>query len=307
MGIVPNTFQTFNIYVDRAMELLTDSEFRVLIFATRHILGWQSNINSRTAEISISMFVDGYTDKNDHHYGGCGLSRGTVIQTTEALVQFGFLDRVGKPTPKGQRWQLSDRDIDWKALEARRDEQQANNKKRLKKTRAGLQKSEGGLSNSTSAVAQTGSGLMDSTVTGLTNRHNQSQSHVQNHNKPQRTASRPALELNPIKDAIVNAFGWSWEKMSKTEKGRVQKAAAELFDANQRAGNIPALYACCKGKYEQFGPNALCGVVSEVAAKTKPNGAKPHTMSPKPKNEPEKKPLTPEEFRRLKAQGENHE
>ena len=143
MGIVPNTFQTFNVYVDRAMELLTDPELRVLIFATRHILGWQSNITNRTAEISISMFVNGYTDKHDNYYGGCGCSRNTVIQATESLVQFGFFDRVGKATPRGQRWQLSDRDIDWAALEARRNEKQAKNKDRVKKATAAAQEQNG--------------------------------------------------------------------------------------------------------------------------------------------------------------------
>jgi hypothetical protein len=83
--------------------------------------------------------------------------------------------------------------------------------------------------------------------------------------KNARKPRRAAAEFNPLKDAIVAAFGWAWDTMSGLEQGRVQKTAAQLFDAGRRAEDVPALYAYCKKNYTHFGPNALAGAVSEVA------------------------------------------
>lgn len=76
--------------------------------------------------------------------------------------------------------------------------------------------------------------------------------------------TRPAAEFNPLKDAIVLAFDWKWDTMTKEEKGKVQGAAASLYDAGRRAEDIPHIYKYCKGKFTAFGPNALAAHQSEA-------------------------------------------
>lgn len=117
--LLPNTFQCFNLYIDRALEHLTDSEVRILWYATRHILGWQDKIKKRHGHISLTMFEHGYTAESGKHYGGCGLGRGAIITACNSLVEFKFLARIGEPTEDGQEWELITDDIQWAALEAR--------------------------------------------------------------------------------------------------------------------------------------------------------------------------------------------
>lgn len=73
----------------------------------------------------------------------------------------------------------------------------------------------------------------------------------------------PAKQMNPMKDAIVSAFGWKWESMSGREKGIVQKAAKELCEVGLEPDDIPSLYAYCKRQFTNFKPLALSGNVSE--------------------------------------------
>lgn len=118
MTALPNTFMTPNSVVDRAMQYLTDAEFRVLIFTIRHILGWQDRFEDRKGRISLSTFEGGFKDKNDVVYGGCGLSRPVISKTLESLVELRFLEKLGEPTAKGQEWQLG-LNVDWPTLEDR--------------------------------------------------------------------------------------------------------------------------------------------------------------------------------------------
>jgi len=71
--LLPNTFQCFNLYIDRALEHLTDSELRILLYTTRHILGWQDKIKKKQGHIRLTMFERSYTTETGNHYGGCGL------------------------------------------------------------------------------------------------------------------------------------------------------------------------------------------------------------------------------------------
>lgn len=163
MSGLPNTFQVFNFYIDRAMELLTDSEFRVLMYATRHILGWQDRIEDRQGHLSLTMFENGFTTKDGAHYAGCGLGRGTIINTIEQLVTFGFLKREGEPTAKGQKYTLLANSIGWGKLEDRRKERDEKNKKKTRTARSKKDEKKSG-----SVVAQTTlTGLLDNTGTGL--------------------------------------------------------------------------------------------------------------------------------------------
>lgn len=166
MTIVPNTFQCFNVYIDRAMELLTDTEFRCLLFATRHIMGWQNKIEKRCGVISLSMFEHGFVDGNENRYAGTGLSRNTIIKTTASLTKYGFFERVGHATSDGQEWRLAEQNIDWLALEQRKAKRDVQNKKRTQRATAASPKTkaQGGTSDVTGNVGRDVTGTSD--VTG---------------------------------------------------------------------------------------------------------------------------------------------
>lgn len=130
---VPNTFQCFNAYVDKAMELLTDAELRCLLFATRHIMGWQDKINERQGVISLSMFEHGFVSKEGVRFAGCGLRRPAIQKAVTSLAEYGFLKKAGEVTPDGQQWQLAETGIEWKKLEARHYEKTAKGIKQVEK------------------------------------------------------------------------------------------------------------------------------------------------------------------------------
>jgi hypothetical protein len=56
--LIPNSFQTPNAFVDDIMHLLESDEYKILSFATRHILGWRGSVEDRQSRISLTMFVD---------------------------------------------------------------------------------------------------------------------------------------------------------------------------------------------------------------------------------------------------------
>lgn len=146
---IPNSFQTPNEIVDRAMQHLTDAELRVLLFVVRHTLGWKSRIKSRAGHISLSMFERGFTvakeDGTTDIYGGCGLKEHAIRKAADSLVALGLLVKVGDPTPKGQLWQLGDTP-DWNAIEARtRDRDTANQKRTVKGRAIAKAKRQGGV------------------------------------------------------------------------------------------------------------------------------------------------------------------
>lgn len=131
-GFVPNSFQTPNIFVDRLMPLLEPSEFIVLMFATRHILGWD-DVRDRRANMSLTAFEKGHRGQP-----GCGLGRPAIQEALKRLEDFGLLRRVGKPSStKGQLWELAleESAVQWSALKGRRAEKQAANQKRTKTAR----------------------------------------------------------------------------------------------------------------------------------------------------------------------------
>jgi len=116
---LPNSFQYPNVYVDRAMAYLTEPELRVLMFTVRHIFGWQDRIDARTAKISLSMYEKGYVSKNGMAFGGCGLSRPSIVKALNSLVELGFLERFGSPTASGQNWRIPTSEPRWQILESR--------------------------------------------------------------------------------------------------------------------------------------------------------------------------------------------
>jgi len=175
--LLPNTFQCFNLYIDRALEHLTDSELRILLYTTRHILGWQDKIKKKQGHISLTMFEKGYTTETGKHYGGCGLGRGAIIAACNSLVTLKFLAKVGEPNTDGQEWELTTDDIQWTTLEERTVSKTAKLKaKTVKATQASIIKrsstSNVPLVTGTSHVTPTSTS--DVTMLGTSHVHNQS-------------------------------------------------------------------------------------------------------------------------------------
>lgn len=122
--IVPNSFQTPNLYVDRLMPLLTDIELRVLVYMTRRILGF----NRREDQISLSQFTDGLiSTKNGEQLDyGAGVSKEAARTALESLIKLGIVTQTqpydsAKRVPATWSLQLDDALIDWQALQERRE------------------------------------------------------------------------------------------------------------------------------------------------------------------------------------------
>ena len=130
-GLIPNSFQTPNLFVDRAMGLLKPEEYVCLSFAIRHILGWQDKAPNRRARISLDYFEHG----NQAELGGCGLSRPKISRSLKALDRFGLLKCHGGAGRIGQEWELplDDSKVNWTALEQRKSAEQTINQKRVRK------------------------------------------------------------------------------------------------------------------------------------------------------------------------------
>lgn len=161
--VIPNSYQTPNIYIDVIMPLLTDSEWRVLSYAMRHILGWREKIETRKGTISLQMFEGGYGP-----YPGCGLNKGTIIKVLKALDTHGILTKDGDVTKDGQRWQIADNleQINIQALETRLQNKRSKDKERTKKMLIVLkQKRDQLLSHNTGGVLShnTASGMSHNT------------------------------------------------------------------------------------------------------------------------------------------------
>lgn len=113
-------------------------------------------------------------------------------------------------------------------------------------------------------------------------------------------APRPAAMLNPIKDAIVEAFGWSWETIGG-QSGAVQKAAAGIYDAGLTGAGVPLLYKeCVRRGWSDFSPLALLKVIPDVL-KPKPSYSSQWRPAANPAPEPPVVVPTPEEMAQIKA------
>ena len=60
-----------------------------------------------------------------------------------------------------------------------------------------------------------------------------------------------------MKDAIADAFGWTWERMTPSETGQIQKTARELCLVDATPDDVPRLMAYCRSKFDHFKPPAL--------------------------------------------------
>lgn len=171
MNIIPNSFQTHNAIVDQALMHLTGNETKVLLFATRHILGWRDSFQSGCRHISLSVFECGFETASGYICNGVGLSRQAIINATKSLVEFGLLVKVGEPTKKGQAWALGSE----MAVDVMEQRTAKNNTRWKKQTQAcnemnvdDTENSTGTL-NVTGTLNDTGIGTLNVTGTGTLN------------------------------------------------------------------------------------------------------------------------------------------
>jgi hypothetical protein len=150
---IPNTFQTPNKIIDELMPLLTDSEFRVLSFMVRHILGWGDSAKTNRAHISLSKFL------GKKGYGsGCGLGRGTIIDALERLTEYRIVEKIGNPGKKGQLWELrllTKGDPDIEGLHKRHNEKRAKSRSQTDNARIAIEAKRSVEQTSEESVGQT--------------------------------------------------------------------------------------------------------------------------------------------------------
>lgn len=134
-GFLPNSFQTPNAIIDKYGPYLTSDEFRVWIYACRHILGWEDKIASRRRRISLSVFINGYG-----LFPGCGLNRGAVIQALAGLSKYGLLLKIGEANQAGQMWEIPSKEtkIDLPGLVERKNSEAEKHSQKTVKARSVL-------------------------------------------------------------------------------------------------------------------------------------------------------------------------
>lgn len=228
MSLVPNTFQTFNAYVDDAMHLLTDGELRCLIFATRHIMGWQDKIDRQTGCISLTMFEFGFTTKDGRQFHGCGLGRKAIVAATNSLVEFGFLERVGKAGRDGQEWKLSTSNIQWDELRQRHDEKSTKNKQQTTKAR---EVKFTGVSNNTSDVEHTSSGVSNNTMLRVVE-HTQSKPYTKPNSKPVEPRKQNVSTDWLNEDALIEAWVDATDRFGTFNSKHRRADATQLLAMN---------------------------------------------------------------------------
>lgn len=288
---IPNSFQTPNILIDELMPLLSDTEWRVLCYMTRHILGWQDKIANRQRHMSLNMFVKGFGE-----FKGCGLGKVSIGNALESLAEYKVIKRIGKADAKGQLWELAfdNPEIEWEKLRQRQADKELSSKQRTVKA------TEHQPRNVTSDVPSRGTLQQrhmgrDGTVTSDVN----NQTQVSN---PSIKPTKGPSAFNEMKDAIRIAHDWA--KPTDNEWGQIQKAAKQLLKADVTPADIPSLYKYCvaemKGK--TFTPLLLTTKVSEWRKANKPAPAHPsHIPFPAEEPEPDASPM-PDEMRDAFAQ-----
>jgi hypothetical protein len=240
---IPNTFQTPNAIVDRLMHLLTDSEFRVLMFTVRHILGWQKKAPTRRASISLSNFENGFsypTPDGEVSYPGCGLSLPAIRDALKGLQKYRIISAIGKPKAIGQEWELRfmvHDDVDFPGLALR---QQSKTLKRKKQTVKARQKNRNHTGGIVEQLGQEGDSLTiplpDSPTISQGNSPTiNNEIHSKDHSKDQKeSAATPEIV----------------EKQNKTERNAWYDAIADVwgYQAGRNINMQKFLQGTCKGK-----------------------------------------------------------
>lgn len=106
----------------------------------------------------------------------------------------------------------------------------------------------------------------------------------------------PAECINPMKSAIMKAFGWTWKGITSTEKGQVYNASKQLCEVEFPVDSIKGLYDFCAEKFDDFGPMALTKHQSDYRKEHKPRQIAPELLAPQ-------KPVVPIGIRSLVQRG----
>ena len=172
MSLIPNSFQYPNYYNDILDQYLTPEESKVLTRAIREIFGWEEHRQTRTAQISISSFLNGNPRNKS---AGIGLNRETIIAALDALHTYRILLKIGKAhDSRGQTYKLNldETTIDFDGLKQRLLKRQLANKQRTATARTTHKNKESRLSDKTSAGLsdKTSAGLSDKTSAGLSDK-----------------------------------------------------------------------------------------------------------------------------------------
>lgn len=97
MNNLKQTFQCPNEYVDYYCSHLSGSDFKVLIAATRKIIGWQKNRKTMADHLSYKQLMDLTGIRN----------RNIIAKALRRLSKLGILKRIGsKNCPTGQKYRL---------------------------------------------------------------------------------------------------------------------------------------------------------------------------------------------------------
>ena len=208
MSLIPNTFQYPNYYNDILDQYLTPEESKVLTRAIREILGWEEHRQTRTAQISISSFLNGNPRNKS---AGIGLNRETIIAALDALHTYRILLKIGKAhDSRGQTYKLNldETTIDFDGLKQRLLKRQLANKQRTATARRNRgnrlsDKTSAGLSDKTSAGLsdKTSAGLSDKTSAGLSDRP--TERYIKKEKENEISSSTASIESAP-KDAAVD-------------------------------------------------------------------------------------------------------
>ena len=136
--IVPNSYQTPNLYTDRLMAYLNGDEWKTLHYALRRTFGF----NRERDRISVSQFMSGNGRLDEAgrllEYG-TGLSHGTQLEAINSLMRFGILIEVAPNNREnhGRLWelQLDESRIRFDLLEERHAAARRVNQRRTAKAR----------------------------------------------------------------------------------------------------------------------------------------------------------------------------
>lgn len=108
----------------------------------------------------------------------------------------------------------------------------------------------------------------DSQIVGVVSGRDSNQNHLEPESLNQLApngakGTRPSYLFNPYKDTLIAAYGWTWDTATKSEKGQIQAAAAQLYDIEFSVVDIPPLVKYCREKYDNITPPGCCGHVAE--------------------------------------------
>lgn len=273
--VIPNSFQTPNAYVDIAMQYLTGDEFKVLMFAVRHIFGFQDRIEGRQHQMSLSMFQHGTPWS-----AGTNLSKNTLRKVLKQLIAFNLLERIPiRDETDGGLYRIC-ASPDWDAMKKRHEELDAKNRQRAVKMNAPAEgitshviPVEGITSDGNPAITSDGNpGITcdviqtnppsnpilkpkKSTASAVTPKPSKTKTEKPKQ-KPTRSPEEHAAQ-KAIRDAIVKAFGYEEGRIGSKMESTIAVTAWELVGMKYQAGHVPHIYRHCDKTLTSFTVAAL--------------------------------------------------